>query len=86
MIAAIVSEKSVPLFVESSCGASHPRLFLHRAPLRPRGPPGERGDRPAKAGSTHFRQRGEAEAAELHHPPGDPQSNAQRHPVLLSQR
>lgn len=73
-------------FLEKSGGTAHSRLFPHRLPLRTRDPTRERGDRPAEAGSAHLRQRGKEEAAKLHHPPRDPQSNAQRDPVLLSQR
>lgn len=74
------------LLCESSRRAAHSRLFPNRLPLRAGDPPGERRDRPAEARSAHLCQRGEEEAAELHHSPGDPQSDAQRDTVLLPER
>lgn len=70
----------------NSCGAAHSGLRSHRLPLWAGDPTRERRDRQAEIGSAHLRRRGKEEAAELHHPPGDPQSNAQGDPALLPKR
>ena len=71
------------VFVWPSGGAPQRRLPSHRPPFWTRGAAGERRDRPGEAWSDHLRRRREEEAAELHHPPGDPQSNAQTDRLLL---